>query len=66
MKRICIYPKDVMQITGKSERQSRQIIANIKKKYNKEKHQIVTFREFYEFMGIDENTPTIKKEPQHS
>ncbi|HSD15587.1 MAG TPA: hypothetical protein VLB74_13125 [Flavobacterium sp.] len=56
MKRIVMYPKDVMQLLGKSERQSRQILANIKKKYNKEKHQPVTVYEFCEYMGLDPKT----------
>jgi hypothetical protein len=52
MKRICIYPKDIQQITGKSERQCRNIINNIRKKLSKEKHQAVTFDEFYQYLGI--------------
>ncbi|NJM80404.1 MAG: hypothetical protein HC854_13760 [Flavobacterium sp.] len=55
MNRICIYPKDIQIITGKSERQSRNIIVNIKRKLNKEKHQVVTFQEFCEYMGIEIN-----------
>lgn len=54
MKRICIYPKDIQQITGKSERQCRNIITNIKKELNKQKHQAVTFEEFYQYMGIQQ------------
>ena len=52
MSRICIYPKDIQMITGKSERQSRNIIIAIKKKFNKEKHQPVTLEEFCEYMGL--------------
>lgn len=52
MKRICIYPKDIQLITGKSERHSRNIIANIKKQLNKQKHQAVTIDEFCNYMGI--------------
>lgn len=52
MKRICIYPKDIQQITGKSERQCRTILNKIKEELKKEKHQAVTFDEFYEYMGI--------------
>jgi flagellin-specific chaperone FliS len=54
MKRICIYPKDIQQITGKSERQCRNIINKIKVDLNKEKHQAVTFEEFYQYMGIQQ------------
>jgi len=56
MKRICIYPKDIQQITGKSERQSRNIITNIKKQLNKEKHQAVTIDEFCQYMGIEQTS----------
>jgi hypothetical protein len=52
MNRICIYPKDIQLITGKSERQARNIISQIKLKYNKEKHQAVTLEEFCHYMGL--------------
>lgn len=53
MKRICIYPKDVQIITGKSERYGRHIIKKIKEDLNKQKHQLVTIDEFCQFMGIE-------------
>ena len=53
MNRICIYPKDVQWITGMSDRQSRNIILNIKKLHNKEKHQLVTIDEFCQYMGFN-------------
>jgi hypothetical protein len=52
MKRIAIYPKDIMIITGKSERSAREILKKIKTHYHKDKHQIVTVDEFCNFMGI--------------
>ena len=52
MKRIAIYPKDIMIITGKSERYSRELLKNIKNQLNKEKHQIVSFDEFCSYMGL--------------
>ena len=52
MNRICIYPKDIQVITGKSERQCRNIIAIIRKLLFKEKHQSVTIDEFCEYMGL--------------
>ncbi|MFN3968203.1 hypothetical protein [Flavobacterium sp.] len=62
MKRICIYPKDVQNLTGKGERQSRNIILEIKKKYNKEKHQPITIHEFCDYMNFDVEkvTPLIR------
>ncbi|QBO58511.1 hypothetical protein [Chryseobacterium salivictor] len=50
--RICIYPKDIQIITGKSERYSRHLIIKIKTALNKEKHQVLTIREFCTYMGI--------------
>jgi hypothetical protein len=52
MNRICIYHKDIQIITGKSERQSRNILSQIKLRYHKEKHQAITLEEFCEYMGL--------------
>ncbi|TDP57622.1 hypothetical protein BC748_2837 [Flavobacterium dankookense] len=56
MNRVCVYTKDVQIITGKSERQSRQIIKQIKQLNNKEKHQLVTLQELCDYLGIQINT----------
>ena len=53
MERVCIYPKDIQQITGKSERWGREIIKRIKEKYNKEDHQLVTIDELCIYLGIE-------------
>ena len=53
MKRVVIYPKDIMIITGKSERYSRYLIQRIKKHLKKENHQVVSVNEFCEYMGLD-------------
>ena len=53
MNRICIYPKDVQLITGKSERWGREIIKKIKKKFNKEDYQLVTIDELCNYLGIE-------------
>lgn len=53
MSRICIYPKDVQMVTGKSERYGRTIIKAIKERLNKEAHQLVTIDEFCDFMGFE-------------
>ena len=50
--RICIYPKDVQLITGRSERSSRELILKIKKTKKKEHHQPLTVHEFCTYMGI--------------
>lgn len=50
--RICIYPKDVQLITGRSERSSRELILKIKKILQKDHHQPLTVQEFCTYMGI--------------
>jgi len=54
MKRVVIYPKDVQQITGKSERYGRMLLKQIKVKLKKEEHQFVTIDEFCQFTGINQ------------
>lgn len=54
MKRVVIYPKDIMIITGKSERYSRYLIQRIKKYLKKEDHQVVSISEFCSYMGLDQ------------
>ena len=53
MDRLCIYPKDVQIVTGKSERWGREIIRKIKSKFKKEEHQLVTIDEFCCYFGLD-------------
>jgi hypothetical protein len=52
MNRICIYPKDIQIITGKSERYARSVIQKIKAHNKKEKHQAVTIDEFCQYLGL--------------
>ncbi|WP_333599492.1 hypothetical protein [Flavobacterium sp.] len=62
MKRIVIYPKDVVLLFGKTERQARYLLSNIKAFYKKEKHQFITVVEFCLYMGlaIEEVSPLLK------
>lgn len=53
LKRICIYPKDVQRITGRTERYGRKLLQTIRKKLSKEPHQFITLEEFAEYTGID-------------
>lgn len=53
MRRVVIYPKDIMIITGKSERYSRYLIQRIKKHFKKEDHQVVSISEFCTYMGLE-------------
>jgi predicted site-specific integrase-resolvase len=52
VKRICIYPKDVQLITGKSERYGRMLLARIKTHYQKQDHQFVSVDEFCQYTGL--------------
>ncbi|HCN10792.1 MAG TPA: hypothetical protein DIS75_00375 [Chryseobacterium sp.] len=50
--RLCIYPKDIVIITGKSERFSRDLLQRIKQKLGKEEHQFITIDEFCQYAGF--------------
>ena len=47
-----MYPKDVMRITGKGEKYSRNYLEKIRKKLQKEEHQFVTVEEFCKYTGL--------------
>ena len=53
MSRICIYPKDIARITGKSYRQSLRIYHAIKKVNHKQPHQVVTLEELCAYLGLE-------------
>lgn len=57
--RLCIYPKDVMRITGKSERYSRTLLNKIKASLGKEEHQFISIKDFCKFTGLDEECVTL-------
>lgn len=52
MERICIYPKDIQLITGKSQRYGRLVIQRIKEIHSKGKKQLVTVEEFCSYSGL--------------
>ncbi|RYH72812.1 hypothetical protein EVU94_11400 [Flavobacteriaceae bacterium 144Ye] len=52
MKRICIYPKDVQIITGRSLRYCQGLVKHIKCVLNKKKHQTITIKEFCDYMDF--------------
>lgn len=52
-KRICIYPKDIQLITGKSYRQSLRILQNIKIALNKPSSSLVTIEEFCNYTCLN-------------
>ena len=51
-KRLCIYPKDVQRITGKSYRQSIRLLQKLKESCNKEKNSLVSVEEFCDYTGL--------------
>lgn len=53
MNRICVYTKDIQQITGKSDKTCRSIMNKIRKHLNKEKYQSITIAEFCNYQGLD-------------
>lgn len=55
MNRLCIYPKDIMIITGRSDRYGRNLIKKIKDHFNKPQHQVVTVDEFCQYMGLQQD-----------
>jgi hypothetical protein len=50
--RVCIYPKDVQRITGKTYRQARLYLHKIKTNLNKEPHQLLSIEEFCDYSGL--------------
>lgn len=52
MQRIYVHTKDIMAITGKSERQARNIMRQTREKFAKERHQMVTIFELCAALGI--------------
>lgn len=50
--RLCIYPKDVQRITGKSERYGRMLLQKIRLHFSKKEHQFVTVEEFCTYTGF--------------
>ena len=50
--RLCVYPKDVQRITGKSERWGRMLLLKIRASVNKGDHQFITIKEFCAYTGF--------------
>lgn len=50
--RICIYPKDIQRITGRSERYGRNLLDKIRISLKKEDHQFVSIDEFCTYTGL--------------
>ncbi|HAD96581.1 MAG TPA: hypothetical protein DCG19_04190 [Cryomorphaceae bacterium] len=51
-KRICIYPKDIQLVTGRSERYARSYYRQLKDALAKEDHQFITVEEFCAYADL--------------
>jgi len=51
-KRLCIYPKDIQLITGKSYRQSIRLLQKIRTKLNKKENEFVSIEEFCQYTSL--------------
>lgn len=52
LQRVCIYPKDIQRITGKSYRQSIRLMQKVKKDLNKLENEFLTIEEFCNYSGL--------------
>jgi hypothetical protein len=50
--RVCIYPKDIQRITGKSYRQSTRLMQKVKNDLNKLENEFLTIDEFCSYVGL--------------
>ena len=50
--RLCIYPKDIQRITGKSYRQSVRMMQIIRKELNKLQNELVSIEEFCQYTSL--------------
>jgi hypothetical protein len=51
-KRLCIYPKDIQRITGKSYRQSVRLMQKTRKKLTKLENEFVSVDEFCQYTSF--------------
>ena len=52
IKRVCIYPKDIQRITGKSYRQSTRILQKLRIYLNKQQNELVSIEEFCQYTSL--------------
>lgn len=53
MSRLFIYTKDVEVLTGRARKVANRLLAEIRKKHDKAKYDLVTVIEFCEHTGLD-------------
>ena len=52
LKRVCIYPKDIQRITGKSYRQSIRLMQKIRKDLGKLENEFLSIKEFCQYTSL--------------
>jgi len=52
IKRLCIYPKDIQRITGKSYRQSLRLLNKIRRDLSKLENEFVSIDEFCQYTSL--------------
>ena len=52
LERVVIYPKDIINITGRSKSYAYKMLNTIKKKYGKQPYELVSLNEFCEYTGL--------------
>ena len=50
--RLAIYTKDIQNITGRSERTARKMLAAMRKRFNKQRGGFITVEEFCSYAGF--------------
>lgn len=55
MTRLCIYPKDVQRITGRSLGYSRTLLAELRKKLGKDRKDFISVAEFCTYTGLNQD-----------
>ena len=53
--RLCVFPKDVQRITGRSERYSRMYLEKIRVHLSKTDNQFISVEEFCNYAGLKED-----------
>lgn len=52
--RMVIYCKDIQNLTGRSESYARKTLAAIRKKWKKQKHELISVEELCSYLGLSE------------
>ncbi|WP_035558164.1 hypothetical protein [Hymenobacter sp. IS2118] len=58
MPRICIYPKDVAQLTGRSYDAAKRLVRRAREAAGKPAGALVSVRDFCQLTGLDEDEVT--------